>query len=64
MPAVVSEMNHAMDRTIEKLLSSIPKSIIGAKPICIIEWLLFNDSQEFRFVRDKPKISYRGYYEQ
>jgi hypothetical protein len=59
MPAVVSEMSHAMDRTIEKSPVIHSQSIIGAKPICIIEWLVFNDSQESGFVRDEPKISCR-----
>jgi hypothetical protein len=57
-------MSRAMDRTIEKSPVIHSQAIIGVKPICIIEWLVFNDSQESGFVRDEPKMSCRGYYEQ
>jgi hypothetical protein len=47
MPAVVSEMSHAMHRTIEKSPVIHSQSIIEAKPICIIEWLGMAGFQRF-----------------
>ena len=54
------ERNESRDGSYDRKTPVIhSQSIIGAKPICIIEWLVFNDSQEFAFARDEKKISYR-----